>query len=281
LLIAQLTDVHIGYEPGKADELNRMRFAAVLRHLLHSPTRPAALVASGDLTDRADDASFDHLAEMFDECPFPVLPMVGNHDTRDGLLRAFPSTRSEDGFVHYAFELHGLRLIMLDTFEPGRHGGAFCDSRREWLSAELARVPDTPTVIFMHHPPIVSGIDWMDPAPDEPWIACVAAAVRGHKQIVGIHCGHLHRPISTTFEGIPLSVCPSVAPAVALDLRKIDLDRPDGRELITTEAPVYALHRWDGQRLTSHYQPVNDYNVLAHYDEKLGPMMQEMFNERG
>lgn len=281
MLIAQITDIHIGFEPDRPDELNRLRFAAVLRHLLHAPTPPAVLVASGDLTDRADDDSFDYLAGLFAECPFPVLPLVGNHDSREGVLRAFPDTPSVDGFVHYTVELDGLRLVLLDTFEPGRHGGAFCEARRDWLNAELARMPDTPTLIFMHHPPVVAGIPWMDPGADEAWLANFADALAGHGQVVAIHCGHLHRPLTTSFAGVPLSVCPSTAPAVALDLREMDLDDPDGRDLITTEPPVYALHRWDGARLTSHYQPVSGYSVLAHYDEKLGPMLQEMFEERG
>jgi hypothetical protein len=133
----------------------------------------------------------------------------------------------------------------------------------------------------MHHPPVVSGIDWMDPAPGEDWIAIFAGAIAGHEQIVAIHCGHLHRPISTTFRGIPLSVTGSVAPLVAMDLRPVDLSHPDGRDLITTEPPSYALHKWNGRELISHYEDVSGWHALAHYTDKLQPMIHEMFGERG
>ena len=282
MLIAQMTDIHIGFDPEEEpEELNLRRFRATLARLLGGPNRPDMLVVSGDLTDRADLESFADLASMLSGCPFPVWPMVGNHDSRDGLFQAFPQVTGEGGFVQYAVEAGGLRLLLLDTLEPGRHGGAFCAARASWLAGELAAHPDTPTVIFMHHPPVVSGIDWMDPGAGEDWIGRFGETVEGHRQILAIHCGHLHRPITTTFRGIPLSVTGSVAPLVAMDLRHVDLDHPDGRDLITTEPPRYALHRWDGRTLVSHYEDVSGWHALAHYTDKLQPMIHDMFGERG
>ena len=281
MLIAQMTDIHIGFDPdAKPEELNRVRFRATLDRLLKSPNPIDMLVLTGDLTDRGDEDSFVKTAELLEDCPFPVHAIPGNHDSRDGLLTAFPDTPHEDGFIHYALESDTLRVLMLDSFEPGRHGGAFCTQRRDWLRAQLAAQPDQPTLIFMHHPPVVSGIDWMDPAAEEDWIAHFAAAIAGHEQIVAIHCGHLHRPITTTFHGVPLSVTPSVAPLVSLDLRPLDPATPDSRALITTEPPCYALHRWDGASLVTHYERASDWDVLAYYGPHLQPMMREMYAER-
>jgi hypothetical protein len=132
----------------------------------------------------------------------------------------------------------------------------------------------------MHHPPVVAGIDWMDPAPDEDWITRFGAVLEGQHQVQAIHCGHLHRQITTSFAGIPLGVTPSVAPLVAMDLNPIDKDMPDDRELITTEPPTYALHRWDGANLVSHYERVGDWQVLARFHAGLQPMIEGMFAER-
>ena len=282
MLIAQMTDIHIGFAPDeRPEELNAVRFRATLARILDGPNRPDLMVVSGDLTDHGDIPSFEKTAALLAQCPFPVWPMVGNHDTREALLHAFPQVRADGGFVHYAIERDGLRVLFLDTLELGRHGGAFCEARAQWLSAQLDAAPDTPTLIFMHHPPVVSGIEWMDPAPDEEWVLRFAGVVEGRRQIVAIHCGHLPRPLATTVHGIPLGVTPSVAPLVAMDLRPIDEDRPDGRDLITTEPPTYALHRWDGRSLVTHYERVSDWHVLAHYTAKLQPMIQHMFSERG
>jgi Icc protein len=281
MLIAQMTDIHIGFAPEeRPEELNRTRFRATLKRVLDGPNRPDMLVLSGDITDRGDKESYEKTAALLAGSPCPIWPMAGNHDTRAELLRAFPQVHADDGFVQYIVEQEGLRIVFLDTLEEGRHGGAFCERREAWLSDRLAQAPTTPTLIFMHHPPVVSGIGWMDPDPEEPWVQRFAAAVRGAKQIVAIHCGHLHRPLMTTFEGIPLGVTPSVAPLVAMDLRPIDPDGPDGRDLITTESPTYAMHRWDGGSLVTHYERVSDWRVLAHYTEKLQPMIRDMFAER-
>lgn len=282
MLIAQLTDVHIGFDPdARPEELNRIRFRAVLERLERAPHKLDFMVLSGDLTDHGDRDSFAKIAAVLGEMPCPLLPLVGNHDDREELRRAFPDTPREDEFVHYVVERDGLRIICLDTFEEGRHGGAFCIRRRDWLKAQLAAGGDTPSVIFMHHPPIVSGIDWMDPAPDEQWIAHFADAVEGHQHAIrAIHCGHLHRRVAARFRGIPLGITPSVAPLVALDLRPIDENRADNRSLITTEPPSYALHYWDGQDLVTHYESCGEWEVLAHFGEHLKPMVREMKAER-
>jgi 3',5'-cyclic AMP phosphodiesterase CpdA len=283
VLIAQMTDIHVGFAPDETpEELNVTRFRATLARLLDGPNRPDWLVLSGDITDHGDEESFVQTAALLRDCPVPIVPMVGNHDSRAGLLAAFPLVEpAAGGFLHWAFDAGlGLRVICLDTLEDGRHGGAFCDARAAWLADRLAEAPDSQTLIFMHHPPVVSGIDWMDPAPGEPWMERLSEVLTGQHQVQAIHCGHLHRPITTRFAGIPLSVTPSVAPLVAMDLSSIDADAPDDRELITTEPPTYALHRWDGEALVSHYERVGDWEVLARYHAGLQPMIRGMFAER-
>lgn len=285
VLIAQITDIHVGFGPlgGGVEEPNLVRFRATLERLREGPNRPDWLVLSGDITEHGDAASFATAAALVAECGIPVLPLVGNHDDRASLVAAFPRVvPAEGGFLHHVTDAGmGLRIICLDTLEPGRHGGAFCEARARWLAERLADAPDTPTLVFMHHPPVVSGIDWMDPSPDEQWIARLAAVLEGQRQVLALHCGHLHRQIGTRFAGIPLGVTPSVAPQASLDLTGIDPALPDGRALITAEPPAYALHRWDGQSLVTHYEVVGDWPVLARFDAGLQGMIEGMFEERG
>lgn len=280
MLIAQITDVHIGFDRDNPEELNMRRLRAVVARLVDGPNRPDLLLMSGDLTESGDAESYARLAEAVSGCPFPVWAMAGNHDERDALLAAFPRTPCESGFVQYVLDLGGLRLVVVDTLEPGRHGGAFCEHRVAWLRATLAADTATPTVIAMHHPPFESGIIWLDSAASEPWIARFERAATGFPQLKGIIAGHLHRSIHTQWNGLSISVCPSTAPAVALDLSPIDEDRPDGRELITDEPPGYALHRWDGQRLITHIESIAGHAAVARFDAALQPMVKGMMAER-
>ena len=281
MLIAQITDIHIGFDRDHPDEPNLRRFRAILDRLKHGPNRPDLLLLTGDLTEHGDAASYRILTEALADCPFPVWPIVGNHDDRVGFAAAFGQVQPNSGFFHYAIDGSGPRILMLDTLEPGRHGGAFCEARARWLRAQLVAHPDTPTIIVMHHPPIISGIDWMDSSPDDPWFTRFAGAIEGHDQIRAILCGHLHRPILTGWSGVPLIVCPSSAPAVALNLTSVDPERPDGRVLITDEAPGYGLHYWNGRGLVSHFESMGNLEPLASFDAALQPMIRAAFAERG
>lgn len=129
MLIAQITDIHLGLEPDNPSEFNRRRLDRVLDMLIDGSNRPDLLLATGDLVDRGDEASYRRLAEALSACPFPVHYCMGNHDDRANFRAAFPSVPSVDGFIHYAVPLAGRRLIIVDTLDPGRHGGAFYEKR--------------------------------------------------------------------------------------------------------------------------------------------------------
>ncbi|GGZ14026.1 metallophosphoesterase [Novosphingobium colocasiae] len=281
MLIAQATDLHIGFEPGNPDEPNTRRFRALLDQLCAAPDRPDALVLSGDLTEFGDAESYARLAAMIADLPFPVLPMVGNHDLRAPFLAAFPACPTEGGFIQYNARIGPLRLLVLDTLEEGRHGGAFCEARAGWLADRLAEDAATPTVLALHHPPFESGLHWLDSGNHEPWVARLAAVVAGAPNVVGLMSGHLHRSIAAQWQGMTATVCSSSAAPAALDLRAADPETPDGRAMITDAPPVYALHRWDGARLATHFEWVAPVRPLAFYDESFQPVVRVIAEERG
>lgn len=280
MLIAQVTDIHLGFDPDNPNEFNRKRLDQVLRRLCAMDPKPDLLLATGDLVDRGDGESYRRLKEALDACPFPVWPCLGNHDVRESFAEHFPEIPTAGGFVQYEVETGPLRFLFLDTLEEGRHGGAFCEVRAKWLSDRLAEKPDRDTVIVLHHPPVDVGIDWMSTHPDEPWVARLAEAIERHHQIKAMVGGHLHRPISVGWRGKTLSICPSTAPQVALDLSPIDPDAPDGRPMIIADPPAYALHRWNGRELVSHFDTADEHVMLAKYDAKMQPLVRSLLAER-
>ena len=280
MLIGQLTDIHIGFDRDNLLERNMLRLESVLDHLARGPNRPEVLLLTGDLTEYGDAESFARLVTALKAYPVPTWPIPGNHDLRAPLLAAFSQAGSHDGFVQYAVELQGLRVLMLDTLEDGRHGGGYCDIRAGWLAQELAAHPDVPTLIAMHHPPFPAGIPWLDTDPREPWVARFAAAIAGHDQIVGIICGHVHRATTTQWQGSTAVICPSSSPAVGLDLNPMNPDVPDGRALVTDEPAGFGLHYWHEGRLVTHFSSAAMPKVYACYDTKLQGMIREMLEER-
>ena len=141
-------------------------------------------------------------------------------------------------------------------------------------------MPDRPTAIVLHHPPIETGLSWMTENPDAAWVRRLAEAVSGRANIVAMIAGHLHRPIVTRWAGTILAVCPSTAPQVALDLAEIDPDKPDDRPMIVADHPCYALHYWNGRELISHFDTAEDHEVLARYTSKLQPLVRMLIDEK-
>jgi len=205
---------------------------------------------------------------------------LGNHDLGGPFRKQFPDVPTVDGFVQYEVDLPELRLLFLDTLEEGRHGGSFCETRAAWLSERLSEENSKPTILVLHHPPIESGIDWMNTHPDEPWVARLADTVAGHYQVKGMITGHLHRNISTWWRDISLAICASTAPQVALDLKPIDPENPDGRNMIVADPPAIALHWWNGRQLVSHFDTAEEHVMLARYDENLQPLVRALLAER-
>lgn len=281
MLIAQITDLHLGFDPTNPDEFNRQRFDSALRVLCALEPQPDLLIVTGDIADDGDDAaSYARYREAIGRLPFPVFSAMGNHDNREIFLAQFPETGNHDGYIQYAIEDWPLRILVLDTLEMGRHGGAYDETRAAWLKARLAEGADRPTLIVMHHPPFDTGIGWLTEDPTAPWAQLLHDAIAPAGQVVGIISGHVHRAIATIWAGKPLLVCPSTAPQVALDLSPIDPQRPDRRPMIIADHPYYALHWWNGETLVSHIDTAEDHEVLARYTPELQPLVQLITDEQ-
>jgi 3',5'-cyclic-AMP phosphodiesterase len=279
MLMAQITDIHLGFEPDNPAEFNRKRLDQVLHRIAAFPRQPDVLFATGDLVDRGDVDSYRRLKSAFRACAMPVWPCLGNHDIRANFSAVFPEIPVADGFVQYVVDTDPLRFLILDTLEEGRHGGAFCETRAAWLKARLEEAPDRATVLVLHHPPIDTGIAWLTTKPGEPWVARLAEAIAGHAQIVGIISGHIHRSIVTNWEGRQLVVCSSTAPQIALELEPIDPAKTDNRPLIVADPAAFALHWWNGASLLTHFDTAEEHTVLARFDQATQPMVDHMVNE--
>ena len=243
MLVAHLSDFHVRPEGRLAYgvvDTNAALARAVDAVLVLRPS-PDAVLISGDLADCGLPEEYRLLRAQLDRrAPVPVHVVPGNHDRREGLRAAFPDEprlREHAVFVQYATDLGPLRLLALDTVVPGRDHGELCPERLAWLDARLAEAPGRPTLVMMHHPPIACGIGHMDD------IACrdadaLGAVIGRHPQVERILCGHHHRPIQARWRGTLVSVAPSTAHQVTLDLR------PGAGATFTLEPPAFHVHRW-------------------------------------
>jgi 3',5'-cyclic AMP phosphodiesterase CpdA len=272
LTIAQITDLHVTTRDHPANHArNEQRLRQVLRAIHGLKPRPAAIVASGDLVDRGEAAEYAELKRILADCEIPIWFAMGNHDNRDAFTAAFSSGYQLDanGYVQYVLDLEELRVIICDTLEHGHDRSGFCERRARWLADTLDADRDTPTVVFMHHPPILSGVHWMDPAADDPWILQTAEAIRGRDNLAAVLCGHVHRGFQGKLAGQLVSTTAATSIQVTLDLSEMDLSQPDGREILVAEPPAYALVVSDGGRVTTHNGVAGDFESAVTFTRPL------------
>ena len=283
ILVAQVTDLHIGFDRDNPHELNVRRLNMVIDELNEMRPKPSMLLVTGDLVEWQDDIdAYRHMVSLVARWEGPVIWALGNHDSREHFRAVLPDVPTdENGFIQYEVDHGGVRWIVLDTLDEGRHGGMICGKRAAWLEKRLGERTDDPTIIVLHHPPVDTGIDWMSALSCETWVQRLEDVVKPAKQLVGMIAGHVHRPIATTFGGKPLTVCCSTSPWLALNMEDIDPKRPDGRPLILGDAPAYALHYWNGQRLLTHFDFAGPRHVMASYDSNAQPMIRDFLEERG
>ncbi len=269
LTIAQITDLHV---TTAKDPVNGPRNAERLRLVLASirqlKPQPAAIMISGDLVDRGQAEEYAILQDLLRHVDIPVYYGLGNHDRRDVFLKAFEGRGirvDENGFVQYAVDFGALRMVVCDTLEEGSEGGGFCDRRAAWLAATLDEAPDKPTFIALHHPPILSGIQWMDPEPDEPWIERLADVIRDRPQVRALVAGHLHRAFSGVLAGRLVVAAPATSIQLTLNLTAVDMKKPDGREILVEEPPGYALVMLERGQVTTHICVAGDYSPAVAY----------------
>ena len=251
MLIAQISDLHIKQEDelsyGSIDSYARV--SRCVRHIMSLERRPDAVLATGDLTHYGTHEEYGRLRTLLAPLSMPVYLIPGNHDNRDHLAESFPDhahfPRGADALC-YAIDVHPMRLIGLDTVVPGAVGGALASRQSDWLDHTLATAPAQPTIIFMHHPPIETGIRHMDEiALDGVGVDALSRIVARHAQVKRVVCGHVHRDIHALWGKIPVSICPSAAYQARFTLA-------GEFEPAAGEPPAYHLHYWNGRELATH-----------------------------
>ena len=215
---------------------------AAVEHLNRLDPQPDAVLATGDLVDGGRPVDYEHLRELVAPLRAPLWLLPGNHDDRSALRAAFPD-RAELG--------------------GGGAGAASSSTARCASSASTRHAPGEarrparrrPAGVARRHAGGGAGdADDRGPAPSAVrdrasgtwtrWAStptappALGAVVDRHPQVERVQCGHLHRSILRRWHGTIAATAPSVAHAVALDLRD------DAVPAWNREPPGFLLHRW-------------------------------------
>lgn len=260
MIIAQITDLHLRTDgrPLKGRVDSEAALNAAIEHLNRLEPRPDLVLVTGDLVNKARKQDYQGLRRKLDRLNMPSYVIPGNHDERDMIRRYFGDCGylPDDGdFLHYTIDddRYPLRLIGLDSKRLGHDGGEMCDVRLRWLDDTLNRAPDRPSLIFMHHPPFVTGIGFMGVKRFEGGLEMEAIIAR-HNQVQRIVCGHAHRDVTVRWGGTVASIASSLVFQMSLDLRH------GAKSSFVLEPPACAIYKWhEEQGLIAHRSVIGDF----------------------
>lgn len=246
MLIAQISDTHITPAGSKAYGIAPMaeNFARCVAHINQMVPQPDVVIHSGDVTNCGSKQEALHAASLLGELACPVYMVAGNHDSGRVLNEVFGSQVCPVG--DYVIDDYPVRLIAMDSTDPGKPGGKITKIQTEWLDAQLSGDPEKPTIIFMHHPPVKCGVRESD---EDGFIGAdlLGQVVGRYSNIERILCGHIHLLVHARWHGTIVTTAPSMGMQLGLDLTM-----EKEAEFLLTE-PGYLLHHWTGNRqLISH-----------------------------
>jgi len=247
---AQISDMHVTAE-GRGTAYTGDTgppLARCLSDICSIDQPPAAVIASGDLTNEGTAEEYARLCRLLGAVHVPLYVIPGNHDRREALRSAFSGEGylPASGALCYTVVCGELRLIALDTLVEGEDGGSLDAGQLDWLADTLKR-SSVPTVVVMHHPPCRTGIAGMDSiALDARSADTLGELVRRSPHIARIVCGHVHRDLHASWCGVAVSVCPSTAFQTSLSFEGAPFAADP------SQPSAYFAHYWTGAQLVTH-----------------------------
>jgi Icc protein len=214
LQVVQLSDIHLVESPAgrvmgvDTDET----FHRVLAAVAEEVPEPDLVVATGDLAHDEVRPTYERLGALLREHGHLERTRLvpGNHDTPALLLQVFPAGCDDApvGSACFAQRLGDWTLLGLDSHLPGKIPGKVGPEQLAWLRERLADAADSPTLLFLHHPPGPIGTPWLDGMAvlDPAALVEVLAAATSLRAVV---CGHVHQDTTVSIAGVPLITTPS------------------------------------------------------------------------
>lgn len=244
----QVTDPHLVTRGNTLHGLNPVeRLETCLEDINKNHQDAEICIVTGDLAHGGETDTYRDFHSCISKLEVPFKLMVGNHDRRAHLLDVFPDVAVDDnGFIQTTFDTSAGRFFLLDTVEEGKAWGSYCEDRINWLRRSLNDAGEKPVYLFMHHPPFDVGIPCVDRIGLGADGAKVGDVLSSYDNIRHLFFGHVHRPITGSWRGIPFSTLRGTNHQVPLDFAPLDYVPK------SHEPPAYAVVFLEEEQTTVH-----------------------------
>ena len=219
--IAILSDIHMiprdGVERfflyGDLEVNLKVQFNFLVSKLKKIDPAPDLILINGDLTNESDLESYRTIAKGLEEFEIPKFAVMGNHDSHLNLHKLFPSPDKTKVQSFFSFDMAQNHFVLLDSVSESDDYGNLVEGyidhdQMKWFKNDLEENSDKPTFVFLHHPPLNVGVEWMDELglknKQEFW-----DTLSGNDQIKKIFFGHLHHYREMNHNGFEVISIPS------------------------------------------------------------------------
>ena len=151
------------------------------------------VIITGDVSDDGSTASYSDAYDILKELNLPLLAIPGNHDLREPMMKYFAKDTNiqSSEFFDWVYETSDTVIIGLDTLVEGQKYGMLRSKSLNLLIENLREPTEKNIILAIHHPPINTGIPFMDEIRlknSNELLACLDKAT----QPIRILCGHVH-----------------------------------------------------------------------------------------
>ena len=203
--IIQITDLHIDVEGESPFDIDvRKNFLKIINKIKR--LEPDHLVISGDLCYRdGDENIYDWIKQVVDSTDISYSVIAGNHDDSALMAKAFELEHLlTDDELFYAKKIGKSTFLFLDS-SKGYHSV----KQLNWLKRQLKNAKRD-MFIFMHHPPILAGVPFMDGRYALQDIKAIQDIFFSYPKNINIFTGHYHVEKSIRINNLLIQITPSL-----------------------------------------------------------------------
>jgi len=212
--LIQITDTHI-LPPGEVlyDEVDTARHLKETVQIINRMRPlPDVVMITGDLAEHGDRVGYRYFIELIEPLKMPVFVLPGNHDNPSVMSEVFAATPCfpvSDSTFQYAIEDYPFRILALNSRGDDTELPEFGEHRLAWLANQLDQ-SQKPTLLAIHHPPMMTGIELIDMGGSE-WYRSLKSLLAQHDHVKLVICGHCHTDLCGRIGSVPVYMAAATA----------------------------------------------------------------------
>ncbi|MDC1288376.1 3',5'-cyclic-AMP phosphodiesterase [Gammaproteobacteria bacterium] len=205
--LIQITDCHILARARDCLQgMNtRASFEAVCQAAMADNSDLDLILATGDLSQDASPASYQYLAQKFNELQLPLFWLPGNHDDSNAMREHL---RGERISAAKQVLIGNWLIVLLDSTIEGETGGKLSSRQIDFLQASLQGHPDQHALVCLHHQALPANSEWMDQLGLQQPQALIDT-LKSHDNVRAVLWGHVHQQAHHHRDGIEWMSTPS------------------------------------------------------------------------